>query len=194
MERRSFLKSIAISGGVLSTAGVLASCKSSTGATANAVFEEDAPLVTAGAEFEAMGIKTYEVAAQSGLLTDQVIIDTAIAFMNDHKDHLDELNKLLKAFGFDEVDPTNANPDPGVGSVNNQTDVLNLALGVEFQAATFYFSGIVNQIQSVEARRVFTNILPVETAHLVTYKSVMGYTPAIDGSIFEKLTSGLDIT
>ena len=67
-------------------------------------------------------------------------------------------------------------------------------LNVEFQAATFYFSGIVNQIQSVEARRVFANILPVETAHLVTYKNVMGYTPAIDGSIFEKLTSGLDIT
>ena len=45
-------------------------------------------------------------------------------------------------------------------------------LNVEFQAATFYFSGIENQIQSVEARRVFANILPVETAHLVTYKTL----------------------
>ena len=194
MERRSFIKSMAVSGGLLSTAGVLASCKSSTGSTPGAVFEEDAPLVTAGANFEAMGIKTYEVAAQSGLLTDQAVIDTAIAYMNDHKDHLSELNNLLDTFGFDQVDPTNADPDPGVGSVQNQTDVVNLALGVEFQAATFYFSGIVNQIQSVEARRVFANILPVETAHFVTYKSVLGYTPAIDGAIFEDLTSGLDIT
>lgn len=185
---------MAVSGGVLSTAGILASCKSTTASTVNAAFEEDAALVTGGAQFEAMGIKTYEVAAASGLLTDQAVIDTAIAYMNDHIGHLNALNGLLKAFDFDEVDPTNADPDPGVGSVENQTDVINLALGVEFQAATFYFSGIVNQIQSVEARRVFANILPVETAHFTFYKNVLGYTPAINSPIFENLTSGLDIT
>jgi len=193
MERRSFIKSMAVSGGVLSATGILASCKSSTGSPVGAAFEQDAPLVTAGAEFEAMGIKTYEVAAGSGLLTDQAVIDTAVAFMNDHKGHLDVLNSLLKSFEFDEVDPTNADPDPGVGSVKNQTDVLNLALGVEFQAATFYFSGIVNQIQSVEARRVFANILPVETAHFTAYKSALNYTPAINSPIFEELTSGLEL-
>ena len=194
MERRSFIKSIALSGGIVTTAGLISSCKSSTASTQEGVFENDAPLVTAGAEFEAMGIKTYEVAYNSGLLTDKAVIDTAVAFMNDHIGHLDELNKLLKQFGFDEVDPTNAEPDPGVGDVSNQTDVVNVAHGVEFQAATFYFSGITNQIQSTEARRLFANILSVETAHFVTYKNVLGYNPAINSHVFEKLVSGLQIT
>ncbi len=101
--------------------------------------------------------------ANSGLLEDQAIITTAVAYMNDHMKHLDELNKLLSTNGFDEINPANASPDPGVGSVANQTDVLNLALNVEFQAATFYFSNIVTAIKSASARTVFANILPVET-------------------------------
>ena len=192
MERRNFLRSLAYTGGLVTTAGILHSCKSSTAAT-DGDFSEDEPIVRAGAEFEAMGVKTYEVAANSGLLKDQAVIDTAVAFMNDHKKHFDELNKLLSANSFDEVDPTNANPDPGVGSVANQTDVLNLALSVEFQAATFYFSNIVTAIKSASALKVFANILPVETAHFNTYKNVLGYTPAIDGAFFEDLTSGLEL-
>ena len=65
---------------------------------------------------------------------------------------------------------------------------------MEFQAATFYFSGIVNEITSSEARRVFANILPVETAHFVTYKNILGFAPAINAAIFEDLTSGLDVS
>ena len=66
------------------------------------------------------------------------------------------------------------------------------------RAATFYFSGIVNEIKSTEARRVFANILPVETAHFTTYKNVLAalkgesqFQPAINGALFEELTSGL---
>jgi hypothetical protein len=192
MERRNFIKSLAYTGGLVGTAGVLSSCKSSTAATDES-FEQDESLVRAGAEFEAMGMKTYEVAYNSGLLTDQAVIDTAVAYLQDHTDHLTELNTLLQSNGFDTVDPTNADPDPGVGGVSNQTDVLEVALNVEFLAATFYFSGIVNQIKSEQARRVFANILPVETAHFVTFKNVLGFSPAIDGSMFENLSSGLDL-
>jgi len=191
MERKNFLKSLAYTGGIMTTAGLVNSCSSSTAAT-DGEFTEDEPIVRAGAEFEAMGVKTYEVAANSGLLSDQAVISTAVAFMNDHIKHLEELNKLLTTNSFDAVDPANADPDPGVGSVANQTDVLNVALNVEFQAATFYFSNIVTAIKSPSARTVFANILPVETAHFTTYKHVLGYTPAINGSLFEDLTSGLD--
>jgi hypothetical protein len=191
MERRIFLKSLAYTGGLVGTTGLLTSCKSSTAATDES-FEQDESLVRAGAEFEAMGIKTYEVAYASGLLTDQAIIDTAVAYMGDHIAHLNELNTLLQLNSFETVDPTNADPDPGVGGVSNQTDVLEVALNVEFLAATFYFSGIVNQIKSEQARRVFANILPVETAHFVTFKNVLGFSPAIDGSLFQNLSSGLD--
>ena len=180
-------------GGVLSATGILASCKSSTGSPTDATFEQDAPLVTAGAEFEAMGIKTYEVAAASGLITDADVLKIAVEYMNDHIGHFDVLNNLLDSFGFDKVDRTNAQPAAGVASVTDQKSVLDLALSVEFDAATFYFSGIVNQIQSVEARRVFANILPVETAHFTTYKGALNYTPAINSPVFEELTSGLEL-
>ena len=179
-----------MSGGLIATTHFFNSCKTSTAADSGS-FDDDAELVKAGADFEAMGVKTYEVAAASGLLTDQAVINTAVAYMNDHKAHLATLNALLASFGFDEIDGTNAQPAAGVADVKNQTDVVSLALSVEFDAASFYFSGIVNEIQSIEARRVFANILPVETAHFVTYKSVLGYNPAIDGSFFEDLSSGL---
>jgi len=192
MERRNFLRSLAYTGGLVTTTGIINSCKTSTAAT-DGEFTEDEPIVRAGAEFEAMGVKTYEAAANSGLLKDQVVIDTAVAFMNDHNKHLDELNNLLSANNFDVIDPTGASPDPGVGSVANQTDVLNLALSVEFQAASFYFSNIITAIKSASALKVFANILPVETAHFTTYKNVLGYTPAINGSLFEDLTSGLEV-
>jgi hypothetical protein len=190
MERRRFLRSLAFSGTIMTTAGVLTACKSSTAAT-DGEFSEDEPIVRAGAEFEAMGVKTYETAANSGLMTEEAVINTAVAFMNDHIKHLDELNKLLKTNDFAIVNLEGASPDPGVGSVSNQTDIVKLALNVEFQAATFYFSNIVTAIKSSAALRVFANILPVETAHFINYKNILGYTPAIDGAIFEEITSGL---
>lgn len=194
MERRLFLRSLALTGGVTAGAGLISACSTSTAANNEDDFEQDVDLVVAGAEFEAMGIKTYEVAAGSGLLTNQAVIDTAVAFMNDHIGHLSELNDLLTSFGHDAINPANADPDPGVSSVANQTDVIQLAHSVEFQAATFYFSGIVNEIKSSAARRVFANILPVETAHFVTFKNVLGFDPAINGYIFEDLTSGLEVS
>ena len=87
MERRNFIKSLAFTGGIVTATGLVNSCSSSTAAT-DGDFTEDEPIVRAGAEFEAMGVKTYETAAGSGLLTDQAIIDTAVAYMNDHKKHL----------------------------------------------------------------------------------------------------------
>jgi hypothetical protein len=191
MERRDFLRSVAFSGGLVTTSAIVHSCSSTTEA-ADGDFTEDEPIVRNGAEFEAMGIKTYEVAAASGLIKTQAYLDVAVQFMGDHAVHLEELNKLLTTNGFDAVDSTNADPDPGVGSVDTEQDVLNLALSVEFQAATFYFSNIVTAIKSPQARTVFANILPVETAHFTAYKSALGYAPAIDGAIFENMTSGLD--
>jgi rubrerythrin len=191
MERRSLLRSLAITGGLLGTAGIIKSCKSATASTTDESFDEDAALVKAGAEFEAMGIKTYEVAAASGLIETQAVLDTAVAYMTDHVNHLEALNSLLKSFEYDEVDPSGAQPAAGVANVTNETDVIKLALSVEFDAATFYFSGIVNEVKSPDARRVFANILPVETAHFVTYKNVLGFNPAIDGSLFADLSSGL---
>jgi hypothetical protein len=199
LDRRFFLRSFSVAGASFAASNFLTSCETSTESSGdNGGFEADAAIVTSGAEFEAMGIKTYQAAANSGLLSTQGVIDTALAYMADHQGHLDELNKLLKSFGKSEIDPSNADPDPGVSSVASETDVIKLALDVEFRAATFYFSGIVNEIKSAEARRVFANILPVETAHFVTYKNVLAtlkgesqFLPAIDAAIFESLSSGL---
>lgn len=193
MDRRKFLHKLSLTSGVAAGSVIISACSSTTAQENTIDFADDAELVIAGAEFEAMGIKTYQVAAASNLITDNTVLNTAVAFMNDHIEHLTVLNELLSNFGFDKIDPTNADPDPGVANVTSQTDVLELAHSVEYQAAVFYFTGIVNQITSPEARRVFANILPVETAHFITYKNALGFQPAIDGAIFENLTSGLDI-
>jgi len=189
MDRRLFLRSVALSSAGISAAGLLQSCETTTQSTEDDV-EAAAQIATDGAEFEAMGIKTYEVAAASGLLTDQAVIDTALAFMADHQGHLAELNVVLSNLGKPTIDTSGAAPAPGTASVTNQTDILELALSVEFDAATFYFSGIVNTVRNTDLRKVFANILPIEVAHMITYKNVLGRTPAIDGAIFENLTDG----
>ena len=192
MERRIFVRSLAFSGGLLGTSGIIQRCKSSTSSTdEGATFDDDVELVKAGAEFEAMGIKTYEIGAASGLIENTAVLDTAVAYMNDHIKHLEALNNLLKSFGHEQIDPSNAQPAEGVANVTNEIDVIKLALSVEFDAATFYYSGIINEIKTADARRVFANILPVETAHFVTYKNVLGFEETIDGALFSELTSGL---
>jgi hypothetical protein len=190
MNRRHFFKSITAGGLTVAGTGTLINCSTSTESNNNNQGLADVNITQSGADFEAMGIQTYIAAANSSLLTDQAVIDTALAIKSHHEGHLAELNKLLRDFGQSEVNPANASPDPGVANVTNQTDILELALNVEFQAASFYFSGIVNQVTDASVRKVFANIMPVEVAHMVTYKNVLGRTPAIDGSIFELLTVG----
>ncbi len=190
MRRIDFIKTIGAGSLLVTASSMFQACETSTESSNEEDLQAAIQIVTDGANFEAMGIQTYVVAANSGFLTDQAVIDTALLFKSQHEGHLDELNNLLTNFDQPTIDASTAAPAPGTGNVQNQTDIIELALDVEFQAATFYFSGIVNEVKNTDVRKVFANILPVEVAHMVTYKSVLGRNPAIDAALFENLTTG----
>jgi rubrerythrin len=191
MDRRHFFKYIGMGGVATLTAGGIWSCDNSTDPNnTDQSLEDSIAAAREGAEFEAMAIQTYLAAAGSGLITDQNVLDLAIQYNGHHETHLEEFNKVLVALGQTEVDLANAQPDPGVGSVTNQTEVLTLAMTVEFAAAGFYFSGIVNRPLNSQVRKVFANILPIEVAHTMVYKEALGRLPSINGGIFEQLSLG----
>jgi len=190
MRRMDFIKTMGTGSLLVTASSMFQACETSTESSNEGDLQASIQIVTDGANFEAMGIQTYVVAANSGLLTDQAVIDTALLYKSHHEAHLAELNNLLTNFDQPTIDASTAAPAPGTSNVQNQTDILELALDVEFQAATFYFSGIINEVKNTDVRKVFANIMPVEVAHMITYKSVLGRNPAIDADIFENLTMG----
>ena len=190
MKRLDFIKTVGAGGMLVTASSLFNACETSTESSGEGDLDAAIQIVTDGANFEAMGIQTYAAAAGSGLLIDQAVIDTALLYKSHHEGHLAELNNLLINFDRPTIDVSSASPAPGTSSVTNQTDIIVLALDVEFQAATFYFSGIVNEVKNTDVRKVFANIMPVEVAHMVTYKTVLGRNPAIDADIFENLTMG----
>jgi hypothetical protein len=85
MNRRYFLKYMTASGLTVAGAGSIMNCSTSTETNNNNQGSADINITKSGADFEAMGIQTYLAAANSGLLTDQAVIDTALAFMSHHE-------------------------------------------------------------------------------------------------------------
>lgn len=184
MHRRDFINTLSfvgVSGGLL-----LTSCETTNDSNSDESLAADLQLVSDGAKFEASGVATYAAAAQTGLLVDQAVIDTALLFMSQHQQHLDQLNALLEFNNWSTVSADEADPVPGTENVKNQHDIILLALDVEFQAANFYFSGIAQSLNNAIIRKTFANILPVEMAHAVTYKNVLGQAPAINSGLFEE--------
>lgn len=184
MERRDFLTKISVAG--LGGGLLLNSCETVNDSNDDVNLEADLQLVEDGARFEADGVATYVAAANSGLLTSQAVIDTAILFMNHHKQHLQVLNDILSANNWSIITEDSGSPVPGTENVQTQNDIILLAMDVEFQAANFYFAGATQTLTSPVIRNSFTNILPIEVAHAVTYKTVLGRNPAINSALFEE--------
>ncbi|MCB0284296.1 MAG: ferritin-like domain-containing protein [Calditrichaeota bacterium] len=186
MKRRDFINTISFAG--ISSGLILSSCETTNDSTSEENLENDLQIVTDGAIFEASGVATYAAAANSGLLVDQAVIDTAVLFMNQHQQHLDELNALLQFNNLPTFSADSADPVAGTENVTNQQDIILLAMEVEFEAANFYFRGLTQTLSNSIIRKTFANILPVEMAHAVTYKNVLGQSPAINSGLFEEFS------
>jgi len=188
MDRRNFLTNLSILG--LGSGLILNSCETTSDSNSEGDLDADLQVVTDGANFEAAGVATYVAAANSGLLVDQAVIDTALLFMAQHKQHLAEMNNILTQNNRATIAEDSGSPVPGTGDVQNQTDILVLAMDVELQAANFYFAGITQSISNTTIRKAFANIFPMEVAHAVAYKNALSRTPGINSGLFEEFTIG----
>ncbi|MEP1306018.1 MAG: ferritin-like domain-containing protein [Balneola sp.] len=189
MDRKSFLRTIPIIG--IAGGATLLSCSTGTGTESNFSGDDnltgDNQILTNSAEREATAIQTYLAAAQSGLISNQAILDTAIAYKNHHYEHLSLFNELLVEGDAQEIVLEDFGPDSRINNVTNQEEAVLLAMTLEMEAANAYFTSSVRDLEGPSAREVVGSIFPIEIAHFVSLKAAIGRAPAVDASVFTEL-------
>lgn len=131
-----------------------------------------------GAEHEA--VAAYQVGAESGLLKPDVL-KVAVQFQGHHKEHIDALAQAVKSLGGT---PVEAKTDYGfpVHKLNNQTDVLEFAAGLERGAVSAYV-GAIPVFDNRDLSFAAASILADESMHWAVLRSVLGLDP-VPGAFF----------
>lgn len=126
-----------------------------------------------GLEHEA--IAAYQVGAESGLLQ-KPVLDVAVKFQGDHKQHRDELARVVKKLGGKPVEAM-AMYDFPVGQLKTQTDVLRFAASLEQGAASAYLAA-VPLFKTHELAKAAASILGAETMHWAILLNALGENPS----------------
>ncbi|WP_282605458.1 ferritin-like domain-containing protein [Pelagibius sp. Alg239-R121] len=166
---------------VLSATAValLAGCESmarnaSTGGAQGDAAQDVAILNTAlGLEHEAIG--AYQLGAESGFLA-KPVLQTAVLFQSQHKEHRDALAGTIKMLGGAAVDSKTLNEYGaalGAGGLKSQTDVLRLAAKLEKGAANAYL-GVIPAFLDPDLAQVSGRLAADETMHWTVLASALG--------------------
>ena len=116
-------------------------------------------------------IAAYEAGA--GLLSEGTL-PVALAFLDHHKAHRQSAIEALAAVGLERAAP---NEQPlELPDLEDEIDVLKLALGLETQASRAYI-GLVAQTVDVERRRIAASILGCEMSHAIALRAALGAPP-----------------
>ena len=126
-----------------------------------------------GLEHEA--IAAYQVGAESGLLQ-KPVLDVAVKFQGDHKQHRDELARVVKKLGGKPVEAM-AKYDFPVGQLKTQADVLRFAASLEQGAASAYLAA-VPLFKTHELAKAAASILGAETMHWAILLNTLGENPS----------------
>jgi len=131
-----------------------------------------------GAEHEA--VAAYQVGAESGLLQ-SAVLKVAVHFQGHHKLHIDALASAVKSLGGT---PVVAKTDYGfpLDKLQNQTDVLEFAAGLERGAMSAY-AGAIPVFDNRDLSLAAASILADESMHWAVLRSVLGLDP-VPGAFF----------
>lgn len=179
-SRRNFL--LRAGAVTLSASGVvlLSGCANAGYGNGSKASSQDVSILNTaiGAEHEA--VAAYQVGAESGLLQNSVL-KVALQFQGHHKAHIDALANAVKSLGGTAVD---AKRDYGfpVDRLNNQTDVLEFAAGLERGAVSAY-AGAIPVFDNRDLSLAAASILADEAMHWAVLRSVLGLDP-VPGAFF----------
>ena len=162
------------SGAVLSGAAVaLLAGRDVLAATSGPVAGDVRILNTAlAAEYEA--IAAYQVGAESGLLQ-KPVLDLAVTFQGQHKEHADVLAKTVQKLGGTPV-TAKAKYEFPVATLKTQADVLNFAAGLEKGAVSAYL-GAVPLFENRDLAKAAASILGDEAMHWAVLRQALGMPP-----------------
>lgn len=125
-----------------------------------------------GAELEA--IAAYSVGAGSGLLQ-KPVLNLAVQFQGQHKEHADVLAKTIAKLGGTPVEAKSRYEFP-TEKLKTQADVLGFAAGLERGAVSAYL-GAVPLFQNNELSKAAASILGDEAMHWAILRQALGQDP-----------------
>jgi rubrerythrin len=120
--------------------------------------------VALGLEHEAIG--AYQIGAESGLL-EKPVLDIAVLFQSQHKEHRDALVKAVHRLGGMPVESKSLQAYGtalNVAALKNQRDVLTLAARLERGAANAYL-GVIPSFADPALAQVAGRLAADETMH-----------------------------
>lgn len=121
----------------------------------------DIAMLNAAIELERAGIKAYDDAASTKLLSPRVL-DVAMLFKRDHITHLAALTAAVETAGASVSQATAHIDYPKLAS---EADILAFAQTVEEKAASTYLS-VIPEFKDRNLAQVAGSILGVETIHV----------------------------
>jgi len=156
---------------------MLAGCSSSGEKAASAPpRQSDVDLlnVALGLEYEA--IAAYQLGAESKLLTPSVL-QVAVAFQNDHREHAKLLDRTIRGLGGRPVEAKEVK-DYGFRTekLTDQASVLAFAAELEKGAASAYLS-TVPVFQNRDLAKAAASIMGAETQHWAVLRAATGQPP-----------------
>jgi hypothetical protein len=127
-----------------------------------------------GGEFGA--VAAYQLGADSGLLQ-KPVLDLAMKFQGQHREHADFLARTVKALGGTPTEPLKAaDYNFPTETLKTQMDVLQFAAGLEKGAAIAYL-GIVPVLDDRDLAKTIASILGDETMHWAILRQALGQDP-----------------
>lgn len=125
-----------------------------------------------GAELEA--IAAYQLGAESKLL-EKPVLDLAVTFQGQHKEHADVLSKTIQKLGGKAVSAKDKYNFP-VDQLKTQADVLKFAAQLE-QGAVSAYLGAVPLFGNRDLAKAAASILGDEAMHWAILRQALGLPP-----------------
>ncbi len=162
----------------LSAAAValLAGCENMAANAAGSGSADDITVLNTALGLEYQAIAAYQVGAESGLLQ-KPVLDVAVQFQGDHKQHAEVLaGTITKLGGKPVMAKKTADYKFPVETLKSQADVLRFAAGLEKGAASAYL-GVVPVFNNKDLAKAAASILGDETMHWAVLRQALGENP-----------------
>ena len=170
--RRSFLGK---SGLVLSAAAVALLSGREVLAQGKPDSVHDVSLLNVALGLEHEGINAYTLGAKSGLLQ-KPVLDIAVRFQTDHKEHRDALVATIRKLGGKPVEEKSLDDYAKAlkaDTLKSQADVLELAARLELGATNAYL-GVIPSFTDSQLAKVAARLAADETMHWAILNNALG--------------------
>jgi hypothetical protein len=161
-------------------AGTTASTAAGTETTVGGGASGDVVILRTAASIENLAVAAYQMAVDSGNVTDQAVADAALLFQAHHVEHADFWNSMASSAGGEAfTDPNPALLDalgPDIEeALTSQAGIVALAYQLEVVAAETYLNE-VGGFEDVNLNKAFMSVSGVEARHAMVLANVLAYT------------------